>query len=156
MRTAFLLFGLVYWTGSFSQDIARQVSAIVIDASANFSSFKGPFKISGSDTAYHSTITLEGTYENELCVNAETGWSYRAVIADSITERRGKKIVTEWKDKLLNILGGQFSAKKIEPKPWNPALTGWILSRGQQDIYVVLYQDVRKSSSCTVIVTFYP
>jgi hypothetical protein len=156
MKIAFLLVGLACSTFALAQqNLSRQIKAIVKDSSNNFSSFKGDPK-TGSDSVYHSTITLDGTYDNEILIFPETGWSYRAIIADSVNERKGKKIVEEWKDKLRDILGGSYNVKEMEIKPWNPARAGWKLSHRRQDVYVIMFPKPFKPSSFIVTLIFYP
>jgi hypothetical protein len=139
MRIILLLL-ICFPVPAFSQsDFAKQVKAIIADSSNRFLRFKGAFdKIIDSDSIYLSSITLEGTTKNDISISDKTSM-YFTWIADSVKEKQGKRIVAEWRDKILNILGSKFKEKKIEIVSYNPAVDGWMYTCGNLSIDIALF-----------------
>jgi hypothetical protein len=140
MRIAFILFLLLSTSSVFSQDsFAKQLNQIIKDSANCFSKFKGDFKkIQDNDSLFYSTITLEGTKENDILVT-KILTQYRSEIIDSISERKGKTTVDEWHEKLIGILSGKFKPEKTRIVSWSPVKYGWNFKNGDTWVDISLF-----------------
>jgi hypothetical protein len=113
MRTVFILFISLFFNSLFAQNnFAKELNQIIKDTASNFNIIKGRFKeMRDNDSIYYSTITLDGTKENDVIVN-QMLTMYRSVVIDSVNERQGKKIVDEWYQNLLVCWGRDINLKK--------------------------------------------
>jgi hypothetical protein len=71
---------------------------------------------------------MDGTIKNEIQLFKGTS-VYRGIIEDSVSERKGKRIADQWKNKINAIIGKDFEVKKID---WmdNSIKYGWNLEYG--------------------------
>jgi hypothetical protein len=92
----------------------------------------------GNDSIHYSTITFEGTKENDIITN-QMMTIYRSIVIDSVNEKKGEKIVDEWYQKLISVLGTRYKSEKIKTESWIPAKYGWSFKRGNSwiDISII-------------------
>ena len=139
MRIAFTLYLIPISNLLYSQNnFAKQLSQIIKDSTTHFSNFRGDFKeMHDNDSVFYSTITLEGTRENDVLVS-QVLTQYRSEIIDSVNERKGKIIVEEWYKKLVGVLGGKFIPEKTRIISWSPVKYGWSFKNGETWIDISL------------------
>lgn len=151
MRIAFILFLFLLTNSVSSQDsFARQLNQIIKDSANHFQKFKG-FVRESSDTEssyYNSTIILEGTKENRVIIHRSI-CSYSADIADSVTKKGGKKILDEWKIKLMSVLGTRYKMEKNQMLG-NQFIDGWRFSKDNFSVSLNLFQYFYDKSLCGV------
>jgi len=131
-------------------NFAKQVKAIIADSSNDFRSFQGSFKelqkvASKADSVYTSILTISDTRENDIVVTKEIAL-YRAVVIDSVTEKRGKKIVDEWVEKISPILGSSYKLDKTELASFRPTKYGWEFKKGNMSVSLDVYPESERSS----------
>ena len=140
MRVALLIFFILLSLLSPAQaELVKQIKSIIKDSSNNFQSFKGSFlNLQEKDSVFASLITIEGTSKNDILVSNEMV-IYRAIVVDSVNEKRGKKIVDQWQQTISGILSGKFKHEKIKVVDWNPGKYGWNFINGNVSIGITLY-----------------
>ena len=151
MRVAFIITLLLFSNSLFSQNnFAKQLNQIVKDSANHFGRFKGEFKeMRDKDSVFYSLTILEGTSKNDIVV-AQILTQYRCEIIDSVNERKGKAIVDEWHEKLLNVLGSRFNAEKAKIVSWTPVKYGWSFKKGNTWIDIGLLPVNVNSTKCFV------
>lgn len=141
MRIVFLYaFLLVSISLTAQSNFQKQIGNIIADSANNFRKFRGQPKLfkEDSDSVFISTIQIEGTKDNEIYRLDTLGWSYSALIADSVKTNKGEKICNEWKGKIEMILGARFVIKKHEIKNYNPGNYGWRFSNKNLIIRIIM------------------
>ena len=104
---------------AFSQDgFSNQLKKILADTPNYFSSFKGDFKkvyklIDDEDSVFYSKIDLIGLQETEYG-KIKSFYFIQGLITDSVSEKTGKRILKEWKNKIRNVLGKSFTIEKYD------------------------------------------
>jgi|SRR5215203_5287063 len=139
MRIAFILLVLSFSCSLFSQNnFAKELNQIIKDSANHFSKFKGGFKeMHDQDSVFYSITTLEGTRENDIIVT-QILTQYRSEIIDSINEKKGKKIVDEWHEKLIGVITGKFKSEKTKIETWSVTKYGWSFKNGNTWIDISL------------------
>jgi len=140
VRVIYFLFLQCSFIFSSAQSIfSSQLKAIIGDSTNKFQKFKASFKeLQLSDSVFHSNITLSGTKDNDIMVTKGMTL-YRTIVIDSVTERKGKKIINEWQEKILQTLGGRFTLEKTKIQSWNPTKYGWKFNCGNVSVNLDLY-----------------
>lgn len=142
MRIAFIFFFLTFSSLLLGQNnFAKQLRQVINDTTNHFEKFKGSIRET-SDTEsiyYNSLITLEGTSDNLVSIHRLI-CSYSADIADSVTKNKGKKILDEWKIKLMSILGSGYKIEKGISGFSKSFIDGWRFYKGNFAISISLYQ----------------
>jgi len=131
MRIAFILLLLSISSLLFSQNnFAKELNQIIKDSANHFSKFKGGFKeMHDQDSVFYSTMTLEGTRENDIIIT-QILTQYRSEIIDSINEKKGRKIIDEWHEKLVRVFTGKFQSEKRKIESWSLMKYGWSFKNG--------------------------
>lgn len=143
MRTGFILLLLSFSNSLLSQNnFARQLKEVLKDTSNCFRSFKSDFIEAAVfegiiDSTFKTKITIEGTDSNYLFISERHCMIVGRI--DSVKEKRGRKIIDEWKEKISSILGAGFYSSEKEITPYNPSKYGWILERGNVSIDLSLF-----------------
>ena len=133
MKTIVLLLVLISLQSKGQTNFERQLNKLLANARNNFQQFQGELSLKESDSAYQSTIQVDGTKRNEILLMKEIA-VYSAIINDSLKMKQGQKIADEWKNKLTSLIGGQFQLAPLKIVAWNPANYGWKFSK--DDIWV--------------------
>lgn len=82
-----------------------QLKSVVSDVSNEFQTYKGGLKaIHNDDSTYFSTVTIEGSDENEIEIVGERMIQYHAYIADSATKKEADELVKKWKEKIQSTV----------------------------------------------------
>ncbi|HEX8314925.1 MAG TPA: hypothetical protein VF609_08030 [Flavisolibacter sp.] len=77
------------------------LKTIIAEAPNDFGAFKGELNtVSEDDSFYSSTVTIEGSKNNEISQLPGRLTQYHAYIADSATKKRAKNLVEEWRSKI--------------------------------------------------------
>ena len=142
MRIVFTLLLLSFSCSLLSQDnFATELKEIIKDSSNHFQKFKGTSKeMPDAESSYfNSTITLEGTRENRV-ITHRSECSYDAAIADSVTKKRGKKILDDWMIKLVSILGTEYKLTKSKPMSGSQFIDGWNFNKRNFSVSIMLSQ----------------
>ena len=132
----------------FAQNnFTKELESIIKDSTFCFKSLRGDFKeLQGTDSIFNSIIKLEGTNNNDILLS-ETICMYMGVIADSVKEKQGEKIVDLWRNKIYSLVSGSFRMEEIKIVKWNPAKHGWKFERRNLWIDITLYPFKNKTSS---------
>ena len=139
MRTAFILLLLLLTNSVFSQDsFAKQLRQVINDTANHFQKFQGTVKeVSDTESTYfNSTLILEGTKENTV-INHRSICGYDARIADSVTKSKGKKILEDWKIKLVSA-GFNMVTRNVRKD--SQFIDGWYFSKGNFSLSIDLTQ----------------
>jgi hypothetical protein len=153
MRVLISLMIVLIASNAFSQgNFYKDLRSVIKDSSNCFKSFKADFKqLHYKDSVFNTVIVLEGTKKNNILFT-ESMCMYSAGIIDSVKEKKGRKVVDEWKDKIYSIVGGSFQLTKAKVVDWNPNILGWKFERGNLWIDVNLFPYKYKDYSfCTVV-----
>lgn len=152
MRIAFILFYLAFSSLLFSQNnFTKQLQQIINDSANHFQKFKGLIQETPLETEssyYSSTITLEGT-NNNLVIIHRSICSYGANIADSVTKNKGKKILDEWRIKLMSVLGTGYKMEKDQGLA-NLFIDGWKFNKNNFSVSLNLSRYFYDKSLCGV------
>jgi len=149
LRIFSITFCLVASTSCFTQtEFERQLNLIIKDSSNRFAGLKGEFKgFFENDSVFISTLNLQGTDSNTVIIsNDESVYildSYLADIARIASDKQGRKLADEWRDRLVNILSNNFEMSKIDSKIYKDQY-GWRFDRGFFSIGVA-YMPKRKN-----------
>jgi len=161
MRTAFILVLLLFSNLLFCQNtFTRQLNGIISDTTNHFQKFKGKlqeFAVPDSSNCY-STIILKGTKENRVYTNRTT-CTYEADIVYSVKKSKGKKILGEWKLKLMKALGAEYKIEEYKPSMDNKTMDSWYFTRGNLSIALYLIHSIWDKSLYVVrlsIANFHP
>lgn len=74
---------------------------IIAEAPNDFGAFKGELSTASEDDSfYSSTVTIEGSKNNEITQFPGRLTQYHAYIADSATKKKAKSLVEEWRGKI--------------------------------------------------------
>ena len=137
-----IVFCLFSCTYCFAQTgFEKQLNLIINDSSNRFKGFKGEFKgFFENDSVFISALNLEGTDSNTVMIsNDESVYildCYLADIARITSDKYGRKLADEWRDKLDNILSNNFEMSKLESRIYKDQY-GWQFERGFFSISVV-------------------
>ena len=140
MKTALLiLFVSLGLTSSAQTGFASQLKAIIKDSANRFNNFKSGLKdIIGQDSVYLSNIELEGTNDNYILVTS-LNIVYSGTIPGIKNEKQGRKIVDEWKERILSITGVRFKLSKMKTAEWQLRRYGWAFMHGNVSVEIDLY-----------------
>ena len=97
MRTIVLLLVLISLQSKGQTNFESQLNKLLANARNNFQQFQGELSLKESDSAYQSTIQVDGTKRNEILLMKEIA-VYSAIINDSLKIKQGQKIADEWKN----------------------------------------------------------
>lgn len=104
--------------------IIADLKKVLHDTSAFFATYKGVPKYyepdGVSDTVFHSTFTIDGTYDNSINFPFGEGW-YHAEIKDSMQKKEAFALFEKWKVLIGQMLGQQYKTwefKKEFVKGW--------------------------------------
>ncbi len=156
MRIAICIVFLSVCTCIFGQSILKsQLDSLIKDSTDRFTNFKAGFKEKlGNDSVFYTRFNLEGTKDNELFISNEESTYvldyYMAEIVSSVSEKQGKAMTDEWKDKILAIVGSSFQLKELTSKI-RPSDYGWEFSRGYFSITIVYMQKEKKKDSLLLL-----
>ena len=134
-----LLIGLC--NSAFSQDtFSNQLNKILADTSNYFSSIKGEFKkaydrFDDKDSAFYLKINLVGLRETEY-VKVGSYYFIQGLITDSVSEKKGKQILKEWKKRIRSVVGKSFTVKKDDRL--KPADHSWVFKKDDVEISILL------------------
>ena len=96
--SSFLLGCLLSSAQSFQKVPLRK---IIAEAPNDFSAFKGELNTASEDDSfYSSTVTIEGSKNNEISQLQGRLTQYHAYIADSANKKKAKSLVEEWRGKI--------------------------------------------------------
>jgi hypothetical protein len=153
MRGMVFLICLFFSIHSEAQaNFGTQLKLLIGDSANGFKNFKAAFKeLQETDSVFNSSIQFEETKKNDIIFSKGMSM-YMAIVKDSVKEKQGKKIVDEWKDKILPFVGSSFKLKESRIADWNPAVYGWKFERGNVYIDIILYRDKYSNSSLCAVV----
>ncbi|MBL7743241.1 MAG: hypothetical protein JNN00_07150 [Chitinophagaceae bacterium] len=124
---------------SAQNELAKQLYTVISDSTNYFKSFRGAFiMLEDGDSVFASNSEIQGTRKNDIRV-AKDMVLYRSVVADSIKERQGGKIIEHWKMDLEGILHDHFKVEKTKTVEWNPSKNGWKFMKGNILVNIDLY-----------------
>jgi hypothetical protein len=102
---------------------------IIADAPNDFSAFKGDLSMtSDDDSFYASTVTIEGSKNNEIIQLPGRLTQYHAYIADSATKKAAAKLVEEWRNRIKAASPG-YIEEKVNSKVQKRTTTGYRFSK---------------------------
>ena len=103
MRHFFVLCGVLLASLSgFSQEFQKvPLKKVIAEAQNDFDLFKGDLNATAEDDSfYSSTVTLEGSKNNEISQLSGKLTQYHAYIADSASKKKAKALVEDWRLKI--------------------------------------------------------
>lgn len=103
MKFCFLLLNMLAFSclASAQLQLKVQLKSVVRDVSNEFQTYKGDLKaIYNDDSTYFSTVTIEGSEDNEIEIIGERMIQYHAYIADSATKKQADELVKKWKERI--------------------------------------------------------
>lgn len=137
--------------GSSQEKFTKDLTTVISDSANHFFFIRGSFReLQGIDSVFGSKITIEGTKENDILSSGKMT-IYRAIIVDSVNERKGKKLIEEWQQKIASCLGTSFKVEKSKVVYWNPTKGGWIFRRGNIQVSVDLFPHGSNSSLFLIV-----
>ena len=102
---------------------------IIAEAPNDFSAFKGELSLTSEDDSFYaSTVTIEGSKNNEITQHSGRLTQYHAYIADSATKKNAAKLVEEWRNK-IKVASPGFLAEVINSKIQKRKTTGYRFSK---------------------------
>jgi hypothetical protein len=125
----------------FSQDtFSNQLKKILADTTNYFSSIKGEFKkiynrFDDKDSVFFSKIDIVGFKETEY-VKVGSFYIIQGLITDSVSKKKGKQILKEWKNRIRSVLGKSFTVKKDDS--FKAADHSWVFKHDYVEISILL------------------
>ena len=102
---------------------------IIAEAPNDFSTFKGELNMTSEDDSFYaSTVTIEGSKNNEITQHSGRLTQYHAYIADSATKKVAAKLVEEWRNKIKAASPG-YLEEVINSKVQKRTTRGYRFSR---------------------------
>lgn len=150
MRIAFILFFFLTFSSFLlgQNNFAKQLQQVISDTTNHFQNFKGSAQEFGDvpdSSTYNSTISLEGTKENWIYFNRMV-CSYHADIVNSVPKSNGKKILGEWKLKLMEALGTEYKIKKNKSGMSNRIVQAWYFEKDSFSVSIYLLHNINDKS----------
>lgn len=135
----------------YGQDaFGLQLRTVINDSYNCFKELKAEFKQQQKiDSVFNTEFILDGTSKNEILIS-KTMCMYLGVISDSVKEKKGRKIVDDWKKKIYAAKVGDFKLKELKIVNWNPAKYGWKFDYGNLWVDITLYPNSENSSFYSV------
>ena len=114
MRSIFLFcnFIIASLTGLAQSFQKVPLKTIIAEAPNDFNVFKGELSTTAEDDSfYSSTVTIEGSKNNEISQASGSLIQYHAYIADSASKKKAQQLVEEWRTKIKSASPGYFEEK---------------------------------------------
>jgi hypothetical protein len=105
------------------------LKTIIAEAPNDFHSFRGELSTTADDDSfYSSTVTIEGSKNNEITRLTGKLTQYHAYIADSATKKKAKALVDEWRTK-IKAISPDYYEEKINSTVQKRTSTGFRFSK---------------------------
>lgn len=149
MKIIFLCLGfLILNISSAQSNFDNQLERILIDSPNGFLQCKGNAKVTIDTTIleFNTVENLEGTKDNFIMIHKLLNM-YSALIEDSTTKKSGKRILSEWKTKLISVLGNSYSINQMEFRKENiRSREGWNFTKDNLFLDLILSQSPNDKS----------
>ncbi len=131
MRIILLLSSLVLagLTGLAQSFQKVPLKIVIAEAPNGFNSFRGELSATADDDSfYSSTVTIDGSKNNEISQLTGKLTQYHAYIADSASKKSAKALVEEWRTKIKAASPGYFE-ENIHSTVQKRTTTGYRFSK---------------------------
>ena len=137
-----------------SNQLPAQLKKVLAEASNSFDGFKGEqVKDQQGEITYASTITLQGTTENQI-MDFDAGGSYIAKLGETTNPKEAQTLVETWKRKVLaNLAGSRYEMSKDNQRSDESEQKGYLLSSDKVSIsiYSIQYTGEKSISAFLLI-----
>lgn len=141
------------------ENSSKELRKVIKDSANYFQHFKSAFKeMLIDDSVYLSSINITGTKENRVITcyfrkDTMIYSRYNFIVTDSIKEKEGKRIISDWKDMLILQLG--YDVEMIKQKKSHRSYSyGWTFRKGRFWVDIGLYKNDYNSSVYLVALDF--
>lgn len=139
---------LIARNGQSQDHFSDQLKKIMTEAANNFMTLRGSvFRVTKTDTSFHSKIVIQGTTENRIETNhwqkADTinkiemeKSSYFAVI-DSVRSNGGASQLKKWKKKVADVVADSYKVEEFVTE-WQGlgSISGFRFTKGHIEVSV--------------------
>ena len=143
MRSIFLIcnFIIASLTGLAQSFQKVPLKSVIAEAPNDFNSFKGELSATADDDSfYSSTVTIEGSKNNEISQLSGNLIQYHAYIADSATKKKAQLLVEEWRTK-IKAASPTYFEERINSTVQKRKSTGYrfskVISKGLYSISII-------------------
>jgi hypothetical protein len=119
-----------------SSSLSSQLKKILSEASTDFKSLRGEqVKESSCDIIYASTMTLQGTSNNQV-MDFESGKSYLARLGATTSSSEAQALLDAWKKKVVAIVGNSYEVMKDDHRTEESKQMGYLLLSEKMSISI--------------------
>jgi len=126
-----------------SNKFPTQLRKVLEAASNGFKGLKGK-EIKGltGDVIYASTLTLQGTTENQIR-DFDTGGSYMAALGETSSVKEAQALADNWKKRIASIAGSGYELTKDEQSSDEAKQNGYLITSDKVSIsiYYIRYKE---------------